>query len=125
MRHPPFFKRTFMIRKKEDMELLHVENSGNVKGELTKQFLLYSDETYGKTSMCAVIELPHGSMIAEHDHTMDAEMYYLLEGEAVVTDNDDTHLLHAGDVVFTGGGNRHSIRNESGTTIHFVAIIFK
>lgn len=114
-----------MIRKKEDMELLHVENSGNVKGELTKQFLLYPDETYGKTAMCATIELPHGSMIAEHDHTDDAELYYLLDGEAVVTDNDDTHLFHAGDVVFTGGGNRHSIRNESGTTIHFIAIIFK
>lgn len=114
-----------MIRKKEDMELLHVENSGNVKGELTKQFLLYSDETYGKTAMCATIELPHGSMIADHDHTSDSEMYYLLDGEAVVTDNDDTHILHAGDVVFTGNGNRHSIRNESGKTIRFLAVILK
>ena len=107
-----------MIRKKEEMELQHVIDTGNIKGEITKRHFLYPDETYGKTSMCATIELPHGSMIAEHDHTDDAELYYLLDGEAVVTDN-------AGDVVFTGGGNRHSIRNESGTTIHFIAIIFK
>ena len=114
-----------MIRKKEEMELQHVCDTGNIKGEITKRHFLYPDETYGKTAMCATIELPHGSMIAEHDHTDDAELYYLLDGEAVVTDNDTTHILHAGDVVFTGGGNRHSIRNESGTTIHFVAIIFK
>ena len=77
-----------MIRKKEEMELQHVIDTGNIKGEITKRHFLYPDETYGKTAMCATIELPHGSMIAEHDHTDDAELYYLLDGEALVTDND-------------------------------------
>ena len=114
-----------MIRKKDDMELQRVCNTGNVKGEIVKRHFLYPDETYGKTTMCATIELPHGSMIAEHHHTDDAELYYLLDGEAVVTDNNETHILHPGDIVFTGGGNRHSISNQSGSTIHFIAIILK
>lgn len=112
-----------MIRKKTEMRHLTVENSGNIRGMLVKEFMLEPEETENKLRMCACIELAAGGMIAEHPHTDDAEIYYLLDGEAVVTDNERTEVLHAGDVVYTGNGNRHSIRNASSEPIHFLAII--
>lgn len=112
-----------MIRRKNEMQHLTVENSGNIKGSIVKEFLLNPEETGNRLKMCADIELAPGSMIAEHSHTDDAEIYYLLDGEAVVTDNERTEVLHAGDVVYTGNGNRHSIRNASSEPIHFLAII--
>lgn len=47
------------------------------------------------------------------------------EGEAIVTDNDTQAVIHAGDVVFTGDGDRHSITNNSGKDIRFLACILK
>ena len=105
------------------MQHLLVENSGNIKGKLVKEFFLNPEETDNKLKMCACIELAPDSMIAEHPHTNDAEIYYLLDGEALVTDNERSEILHPGDVVYTANGNRHSIKNNTQKPIHFLAII--
>ena len=73
--------------------------------------------------MVARIVLPSGSSIGNHAHTEDAELYYILKGEAVVTDNDKTEILHAGDALFTGNGNRHSITNKTNEDVEFLAVI--
>ena len=55
----------------------------------------------------------------------DAEIYYILEGEAEVTDNDKTAVMRAGNVMFTGNGARHSIANHSGKDVKFLACILR
>ena len=113
-----------MIKKKENVERQSAANVGNFDGEVIKNLVLTSAEMGGRLKGFNRIDLPVGSMIKEHAHVDDAEIYYILEGEVTVTDNDATHILHAGDVVFTADGNRHSIKNTGKTPAAFVAVIF-
>ena len=79
----------------------------------------------GKAKMCARITLPPGSSIGEHPHQPEAEIYYVLDGEITVTDNDERIVLHPGDAMYTGGGNRHSATNESFRNAEMMAIILR
>lgn len=113
-----------MIKKKENVERQSAANVGNFDGEVIKNLVLTSAEMGGRLKCFNRIDLPVGSMIKEHAHVDDAEIYYILEGEVTVTDNAETHILHAGDVVFTADGNRHSIKNTGTKDASFVAVIF-
>lgn len=114
-----------MIKYKKNIGVTVVENSGNIEGRISKDIILTPEEMLDKALMFNVITLPSGSKIKEHSHQPDAEIYYMLEGEAIVTDNDTQAVIHAGDVVFTGNGDRHSISNNSGKDIRFLACILK
>ena len=114
-----------MIKYKKNIAINVVENSGNIEGRISKDIILTPEEMLDKALMFNVITLPSGSKIKEHSHQPDAEIYYMLEGEAIVTDNDTQAVIHAGDVVFTGNGDRHSITNNSGKDIRFLACILK
>ena len=112
-----------MIRRKEEAEVLSVEKAQGGKGHIFKNMMVNASEMYGKGRMVARIVLPAGSSIGDHAHIDDAELYYILKGEAVVTDNDKTEVLHAGDALFTGNGNRHSITNNTDEDVEFLAVI--
>lgn len=112
-----------MIKKKEDVKVQVLENTGIFQGKLFKNFILTGEEMGGRLKFFNKVELPEGSMIKDHAHTDDAEIYYILEGEVTVTDNEKTEILHPGDVVFTGDGNRHSIHNSGKGTAVFMAVI--
>ncbi len=114
-----------MIKMQLDMEDVHVENTGNIAGTMDKQIILTPPEMFGMAKMFAKITLKPGSMIKEHAHTDDAEAYYILQGEAVVNDGGEPRELRAGDAVFTGHGNAHSIENKTEEDVVFLAVIFK
>lgn len=112
-----------MIKKKNEVEVLTLENTGIFSGKLFKNLILTKDEMGGRLKAFNKIELPVGSMITDHAHVDDAEIYYILEGEVTVTDNEKVEVLKAGDVMFTGDGNHHSIKNTGNATAWFMAVI--
>ena len=112
-----------MIKYKNEITQETVENQGNIEGRIVKDIILTPAEMLDKARMFNVITLPVGSRIKEHIHQPDAEIYYILEGEVEVTDNDRKEVLHAGDVVFTGNGGRHSVYNCSDREARFLACI--
>ena len=114
-----------MIKYKNEIAQETVENKGNIEGRIVKDIILTPAEMLDKAMMFNVINLPVGSRIKEHSHQPDAEIYYILEGEVEVTDNDRKELLHAGDVVFTGNGGRHSVYNRSNQEAKFMACILR
>lgn len=114
-----------MIRRKEEAEVVEAEKAAGGVGKIYKNMLVNASEMFGKGRMVARVVLPSGSSIGEHPHVNDAELYYILKGEATVTDNDTKTLLHAGDAVFTGNGNRHSITNNSAEDVEFLAVIIE
>lgn len=114
-----------MIRLKKDMETITVENTGNIVGTIDKEVILTPDEMLNKAYMFNRIVIPPGSTIKEHAHQPDAEIYYIMEGEVCVTDNGTEAVLHSGDVVFTGNGDTHSIKNTGNTDAVFLAVILK
>ncbi len=112
-----------MIRHQKEMETIYPEHVCNGLNHIEKQFVFSTEEMSGKAKMFARITLPCGSSIGEHPHQPEAEIYYILEGEVVVTDNDRREILHAGDAVFTGNGDRHSVANESNQPAVLMAVI--
>lgn len=114
-----------MIKYKNQLAHEVVENKGNIAGKIDKEVVLTPAEMLDKALMFNVITLPKGSLIKEHSHQPDAEIYYILEGEVVVTDNEKVETLHAGDVLFTGNGDRHSIANQCDADAKFLACILK
>lgn len=114
-----------MIKYSQDIHVETVENSGNIEGRISKKIVLTPAEMMERASMFNIITLPSGSRIKEHPHIEDAEIYYILEGEAEVTDNGETAVMRAGDVMFTGNGTRHSIANHSGKDVKFLACILR
>lgn len=114
-----------MIKLKKDMETLRVENIGNVEGVILKEQTLTPAEMLNKALMFNKITIPVGSKIKEHPHCDDAEIYYILEGDVKVTDNDTTIVLAAGDAMFTANGDTHSIENIGTTDATFLAVILK
>ena len=60
------------------------------------------------------ITLKKGSTIGEHVHVNDSKYYWITEGDGIVTKRD---------LVVTGDGASHAIRNEQDAPLKFVAII--
>lgn len=64
-----------------------------------------------------------GCSIGMHEHKGEVEYYYILSGQGIVTENDGEKTVNPGDVVITGWGQGHSIRNEKDQDLEFLAVI--
>jgi len=69
------------------------------------------------------IVLKKGCSIGVHDHVNETEYYWITEGEGIVTEADGEKIVTKGDLVVTGGGASHAIRNEQEQELKFVALI--
>lgn len=73
--------------------------------------------------LVAEITLPPGASIGEHKHDEEIEYYIILEGKGIVVDNGVDVEVGPGDVVATGDGASHSIRNHGTVPLKFHAFI--
>lgn len=83
-----------------------------------------AEDTFGKTRLCSEIIFEPGYLIPLHAHEKDVEIFYVLDGELVNIDESgvETPFLK-GDYMVTGGGQKHSVRNDSGKRAKVLAII--
>lgn len=79
----------------------------------------------GKIKMFSVINLQKDSKVGYHKHEHDNEIYLMLDGSAVISDNGKEDILNPGDMMVTLKGESHSIENKSETTVLFLAIIIE
>ena len=73
--------------------------------------------------LLADLEIPPGAGIGEHEHGAETEYYIIHGGRALVVDNGVEREVSEGDVVVTGGGAKHSIRNASDKPLRLIALI--
>lgn len=93
------------------------------KGNLLMTKLLENDQFQGKGRLFARMVLAPGSSIGLHQHTGDVEAFYILSGEGTALDNGVKKSIQAGDVMFTGNGETHSIENTGTNDLEFIALI--
>lgn len=114
-----------MLRYQKDMLRTTEEKPAGGEGFLTAQALFSPDEMGGKTGMFATVTLEPGSVVGEHLHTGECEVYYILSGEAVMIEDGKRYPISAGDAELCLAGHSHGMENNSSKPVVFLAIVFK
>ncbi len=113
-----------MISKISEMTTEQREKMRGGNGTVTITHLFDKESMLKKSRMCAKLTLPKGASIGVHDHVVEAEMYIIISGSAVVTENGKEYVLDAGEAMFTGNGDNHSIENKGDEDLVLYAVIF-
>jgi len=84
---------------------------------------LVDGSTMKNARLLSEVTLPPGASIGEHRHDSETEYYIILEGTGLVKDNGVDTPIKAGDVVVTGDGASHSIKNSGTEPLKLIAVI--
>ena len=76
-----------------------------------------------KMRLFNVLTLVPGASIGYHVHEDETEMFYFLEGNGRVQDDDAFHDVSAGDAMATFSGHGHSVENTGDTNLVILAAI--
>ncbi len=81
-------------------------------------FTLFSSDITPTTAMSAgIMELPpHGGILEPHRHPQ-AEIYFVAEGEGLLTVEGVETRIASGTAVFIPGDAEHSVRNDATVTL--------
>ena len=111
-----------MLIKRNEMktEVKEKMRGGEGKTELVH---LVDCENEKNIRLLAELTLKPGCSIGSHSHETETEYFVFLSGEGVVNDNGTEKPVKAGDVVVTGNGASHSIRNNGSVPLVFHAVI--
>lgn len=112
-----------MIRRKEEMKSYDRPEMKGGAGKAVLTDLLDASEMMGKGRLFSIITLEPGCSIGSHMHEGEAEIFYILEGEATAHDNGAEAILKAGDLLYTGDGDTHDVRNDGPSTMRLLALI--
>jgi quercetin dioxygenase-like cupin family protein len=100
------------ITRFEDVPL---ESWSDSRGRLSFHTLVSGDRTPSEGLVAGVAIVAPGGELALHSHAQ-PEIYFALEGKAVVTIDGVAHNVVAGAAVFIPGGAQHGISNPFGET---------
>lgn len=111
-----------MIRRNKDMNIEIRKNMRGGEGEIAITNIVNKEELKN-ARLLAYINIPVGASIGEHEHKDEIEYYIILNGNGKVDDNGSLEEVQAGDVIITGGGASHSIKNIGNSELNMIAII--
>jgi len=110
-----------MIRRHNEMNRTSKNMRGGA-GEILMEHHLEPEELpHGRLFSTVTIE--EGNSIGYHEHHKETEYYLILSGEGVVQESDGDSIVKAGDLVITGNGEGHAIKNEKKEPLVFIALI--
>lgn len=111
-----------MIRRPGDMEIVVKTNMRGGDGEVLNQCVV-PQEMLINARLFSKLSLKHGCSIGPHKHEGEVEYYYILSGTGIVTEDDGERAVRKGDVVITGWGASHAIRNDGEDPLELLAVI--
>lgn len=112
-----------MIKNAEDMikEIKEQMRGGKGSAELTHIFM--QDELRGKARLFAKIVMEPGCSIGKHVHDGEEEIFYILNGNALIDDDGHKVEVKSGDAIITGNGASHAVENIGDTALEIMAVI--
>ena len=113
-----------MIRRKEECRTEYREKMRGGDGTaIVTSLIAGPEELNGKGRLFNRVQLNPGSSIGYHVHEQDAELFYILAGTGVYSDNGTEKAVRAGDVTICETGHGHSIANTGEDPLEIVAVI--
>lgn len=94
-------------------------------GTVTIRPLAEGGELPEKCRLFARITVPAGASIGAHEHQGECEMFYILEGTPLITDDDRCYRAQPGDCILTHSGHSHAVRNDTDQPVVMAACIVK
>jgi len=111
-----------MVIRKDETASETVTNARGGSGQIT--FTHYvKKENLKNARLLSKITVPEGSGIGEHAHDRETEYFIILKGTGIVNDDGIEKEVHEGDVIITGNGAKHSIRNAGSIPLEMTAVI--
>jgi mannose-6-phosphate isomerase-like protein (cupin superfamily) len=104
---------------------MDIRNIESVKAFITadgseiRELLAHRNANIRQQSL-AEARLPAGGATTPHFHPRTEEIYYILEGTAVMTIGDETSPVGPGDAISIPPGMVHTIRNTGSGTLKFL-----
>jgi mannose-6-phosphate isomerase-like protein (cupin superfamily) len=101
------------------------ENMRGGQGKVEIINLFKPGEFKGQARICARIILEPGCSIGVHEHVGEEEIYYVVRGQAILTDStaEGEQVMLPGDASLTLGGQAHAIRNGGTETLEIIALV--
>lgn len=97
------------------------EYPGHFGGALSKE--LAGPQTTGSSRMdFRISRYAPAAFVAEHVHQVQEQVYYVLEGEGILTLDDTRNLMRPHDYVYVPPGVRHSFTNSGTQGLVFLVI---
>ena len=112
-----------MIKRKASYTVDNKEKMRGGDGVVTIEHLLTPEELYDKGRLFARFTMEPGCSIGDHVHEGEMESFYIIRGEAEVSNNGETVIVSAGDTTLTQSGEIHSIKNTGNATLELIALI--
>ncbi len=76
----------------------------------------------GKWGHVEYVTVPPGSAIPVHKHEVDEEIYFVLEGEGVLTTDGEEVQVGPGDLASCRSGSSHGLRNTKAAQIELIVV---
>ena len=112
-----------MIKKKSENEgKVSTDLRGGV-GDVTMFHFLTEQEARGAGRLFAKVVIEPGNSIGAHKHEGDMEVFYILKGKALLSDDDAEVILEAGDTQVCPDGHSHGIKSVGEEPLEYIAII--
>jgi len=112
-----------MIKRKASYPIKRNEKMRGGEGIVTLESLLEPAELYEKGRLFSKVTLDPGSSIGYHVHEGEMEAFYIISGEAEMSDNGETVTLQAGDTTLAMSGEGHSLKNKGKEPLELIALI--
>lgn len=97
------------------------EFPGHFGGALSKA-LVGPENSGSKRIDFRISRYAPNAYVQEHVHKVQEQIYYVLEGEGLLTLDDEKHLMRAHDYVYVPPGVRHSFTNTGLAGLVFLVV---
>jgi len=108
-------------QNQQDHSVREFMRGGKKQVQLTKLV----SQLPGNMRMFNVLTLIPGASIGYHVHENETELFYFLEGNGRVQDDDQFFDIAAGDSMATFSGHGHGVENTGDTDLVLLACIVK
>ena len=112
-----------MIRRASEIRTEVREDMKGGGGSVTIRHYVEKDEFGANVRLCAQLVLPPGSGIGSHKHVDEDEVFIITKGSGLIHDGEKEVRVSAGDVILTGKGDEHALRNDGKEGLEAVAVI--
>jgi quercetin dioxygenase-like cupin family protein len=112
-----------MIRNTQEKAVIENAHGGVGSIEIHKK-ITKEDQVEGLSLFAKVVVSPH-STIGYHQHTDDAEAYYVLKGEGIFLNHNEERVpVKAGDICLIKKGQSHGLENHTDNELEMIAVVY-